>query len=211
MYRSLNLNIEALIDKIAEIDDVTAYVQLRSQLAEGVASVSAMYQKRYRHYWRMNAARLSESFYSRYFALLSECIASDEVDVETVARDLSQIEIRGRQSLQFSFATKLAHMVNPHLPVYDSFVAAFYFYEGSLAGSLLEDRLRTHLAFYEFLRTEYARVLGCGLLGASIQRFRTRFPSADGICDERVIDWLVWSWVSLMRSGAQRRGECLYA
>jgi len=115
-----------------------------------------------------------------------------------------------RGGLQFSFATKLAHMVDPRLPVYDSLVAAFYFHVPRSGASQLETRLRDLLSFYKFLRVEYARVLGDGLLADAIQRFRARFPDNNEICDERVVDWLLWAWVSLIHRGAQQRGEFLY-
>jgi hypothetical protein len=153
----------------------------------------------------MNVARLSQRFYSRYFELLARYSSSQSVDVASLARELSSVDAEDEQSLQFSFASKLAHMIDPRLPVYDRFVAAFYFYVAPAGDGQFEARLVELMGFYNFLRHEYARVLGERLLSGAIQKFRERFT--DDIPDERIVDWLLWAWVSLLRRGAQRQGQ----
>lgn len=83
------------------------------------------YQKRHRHYWAMNAAQLSPAFYTAYFRALNAAI-SHAPTLSSVAQTLPAASARqnGQKSLQFSFATKLLHMTNSHLPVYDSQVGA---------------------------------------------------------------------------------------
>ena len=91
----------------------------------------------------------------------------------------------GRQSLQISFATKLLHMVNPTTPIYDSMVAAFYFFD------------------------EPGRKQPLQLLSPAIQSFRRRF-SPQHFTDEKVIDSLLWAFVSLLRNGAVVQGTVVY-
>jgi hypothetical protein len=96
---------------------------------------NAGFQKEYRNYWGMN--RRGEAFCSRYFDLLAASRESGETDITAVIRDLS----KDNNALEFSFATKLTHMVDPRIPVYDSLVAAFYFYPRP-SDKFFEDRLK---------------------------------------------------------------------
>jgi hypothetical protein len=112
--------------------------------------------------------------------------------------------------LQFSFATKLAHMVDPHVPIFDSFVANFYFFTVPPPTRPFQDRLASLLEFHAFLTREYARVLHLGLLAPAIEQIRSQRRLGSAVPDERVVDWLIWAWVSLLRSGAQIHGKALY-
>ena len=209
MYRLINKHAPAVVAAIDSIGDLSAYVRLRSSFLAGVDIASDHeFQSAYRSYWRMNNARQSKRFYSHYFALLGECRNSGSADVARIIQQLSEPDCESR-GLQFSFATKLAHMVDPRLPVYDSFVASFYFYVRPSSKSPAE-RIRNLLSFYDFLRDEYERILRQGLLTASIREFRTTRTIDDAIPDERIIDWLLWAWVSFLNKGAQRRGDALF-
>jgi hypothetical protein len=212
MYKLINEHCEAVVSKIAENDDVIRYASLQSDLRAKGASVKTdmEYQRSYRDYWRMNMARLSDRFHERYFDLLARQVTSKNLDIPSIALELWQADAGHRQSLQFSFATKLAHMVDPRLPVYDSFLAAFYFFASpSVDPKAVEKRLTELMCFYDFLRDEYSRVLKKRLLARPIEKFRQRFPAGE-IPDERVVDWLLWAWVSLLRSKKQQHGLLLY-
>ncbi len=115
----------------------------------------------------------------------------------------------GRQSLQCSFATKLLHMVNPNAPIYDSLVAAFYFFQEPGRNKPLGQRIAAYVAFHTFLAEEYRRILANGLLAASIQAFRQQF-NPQHFTDEKVIDSLLWTYVALLRSGGVTSGTIIY-
>jgi hypothetical protein len=86
-------------------------------------------QPKYRHYWRLNAARVNDSFCVLYFQVLEESKPTGLADVEDIARWLMTVPANssGRLTLQFSFASKLAHTPNPHAPIHDSLVAGKIF------------------------------------------------------------------------------------
>jgi len=81
----------------------------------------------------------------------------------------------GRKTLQFSFASKLLHTLDPHKPIYDSHVKTFYRFSAPYSTRSFESRLQSLLTFYDFLRAEYEKVLGDGLLQEPICRFRDVF------------------------------------
>ena len=76
MYRLINQHCEAIVAKLANIDDVSQYRQLREDMLSGKAIVTSntQFQRRYRRYWRMNVARLGSPFYVKYFQLLRSAI-----------------------------------------------------------------------------------------------------------------------------------------
>lgn len=210
MYDLINLNAPSVIDALGSLGDLNDYLHLRVQLiADYRLASDPDFQKSYRKYWRMNAARLPEPFFSQYFDVLARCQHDQAADLPTVTRTISH---KGRRKfgLQFSFATKLVHMVDPRVPVFDSFVAAFYFFRPPPPSEPLEDRLATLLEFHGFLGREYARVIRMGLLAPAIEALRAEHELDATVPDERVIDWLIWAWVSLLRLGAQSRGQALY-
>lgn len=210
MYRLINHNAAAVIKALDRIGDLNEYLRLRAKLvSDRDATSDAAFRRSYRRYWRMNAARLPESFYSRYFKVLAQCQRRRHADVATVARTTSDA-VGANHGLQFSFATKLAHMVDPHVPVFDSFVANFYFYAAPSSDRPFEDRLASLLEFHSFLSREYARVIRLRLLAPAIDQLRSECELESSVPDERVVDWLIWAWVSLLRTGAQVHGQALY-
>lgn len=213
MYTLITEHRDLVIAELARINDLAKYFDLRKQLVSGTIDVATdqAFQRLYRNYWRMNVARLSDPFYATYFGVLAKSQRSGSVDLKDVVRLLASPDINAKRSLQLSFATKLAHMIDPRIPVYDSFVAAFYFYVTPAPDRSFEVRLDSYIAFHEFLRNEYQRVIREKLLDEALLAFRDRFGIGEDICDERLIDWLIWGWVSLLRSGSLQRGQATYS
>ena len=210
MYRLINRNAPAVAQALGRIGDLGEYLLLRTDLvSHGKAVAPPELQRAYRKYWRMNVARLAPSFYQQYFALLAEYQAAGSTDVERATRVISGPG-GADYGLQFSFATKLVHMVDPRVPVFDSFVASFYFFTPPATDRPFEERLSALLSFHRFLTFEYARVLEHRLLAPAIKVLRSDRRLTASVPDERLIDWLLWAWVSLLRQGAQFRGEAMY-
>ena len=101
-------------------------------------------------------------------------------------------------------------MLRPHLPVYDSMLASFFFLPSGTAGELTEAKLVRLSAAYRFLVSEYSRVRRKGLLGPAITAFRGRFQVGNAYTDGKVIDTLIWKFAILLRSGVIRDGAILY-
>src|ERR1700730_14935071 len=80
--------------------------------------------------WLQRLACMCKRLATAYFGALNAAI-SHTPTLRSVAQTLhaASTNSNGRQSLQFSFATKLLHMTNQQLPIYSSEVAAFYFFQ----------------------------------------------------------------------------------
>jgi len=213
MYRMMNENCDELLAELDRISDVPRYIELRRRLFAGDVATDETFHALYRTYWQMNVARLGDPFYFRYFALLESLKRNPAgfAEIDATIRELALISnTTERPSLQFSFATKLLNTIDPRLPVYDSYVSQFYFFVAPPSNYSVDARLAALLSFHAFLRAEYGRVIKEGLLIDAIARFRQHFAVDSELCDERVIDMLIWGFVSLLRNGAQLERRALY-
>src|SRR6266404_1285514 len=185
---------------------VAEYEWLRQNV--GQANTSS-YQRRYKTFWVMRG--VSNNFYTSYFAALSAAPSQPPtLNGLCQALSLSSTRRNGTQTVQFSFATKLLHLVQPRFPIYDSRVCRFYLFQQQLPTKLTPQRKMSRLiAFHNFLIAEYARVINSGQLAPAIAAFRQHFnPQMHS--DEKIVDWLIWALVGLADSGALLNGRISY-
>jgi hypothetical protein len=157
------------------------------------------YQRAYRKFWGMRG--VSTDFYRAYFKILRDSIAESATPAD-VCRELSPNSLRGdgQQTIQFSFATKLCHVLRPHCPIYDSHVSRFYLYREPSAQLSLETRIEGLVEFYRSLIEEQKRVLSAGFLALAISVFREKFlPQRH--TDEKIVDWLIWAFMGYLEGG----------
>jgi hypothetical protein len=206
MYTLINANIHLVLQKL-EKKWIKQYEWLVLNLTD---CDTPSYQKQYKVFWRLNAARLDEKFCNAYFQELHKA-KSNPPDLSTLILALHAIPTHGktRQSVQCSFASKLLHMVSPSLPIYDSLIAAFYFYEVPNRKLTLQQRVTSLIDFHSFLKAEYQRILANNLLAPSLVAFRDRFKPLH-FTDEKIIDSLLWGYVSLLRGGGIVGGQIQY-
>jgi hypothetical protein len=209
MYRQINACVENIIQAFKHSGDLEDYNWLVSVLHESDVSASWDYQSRFRRFWVM---RCGDQYGSAFFSRLEHCKGGSGVDPVAVARELYDYPTRaGRKTVEFSFATKLAHMVDPHLPIYDTMVGKFYFLPAASSSDSLEKRLVQCGQWFDFLKREYARILAAGFLDPAIRAFRHALPLASAHTDEKVIDWLIWKFVDLSRLKEWfLTGQCQY-
>ena len=211
VYRLMNDHRDEVIAELNRISDVPRYLELRRKMREVNVAIDTDFQQLYRDYWRMSLSRLGTPFYTRYFAHMEELKTRDTSPDEAAIRDIAMLsDTPERSSLQFSFATKLLNTLDSREPVYDTHVTAFYFFVPPASDRHFETRLDALLEFYAFLRGEYARVIEEDLLGPAIRRFREQLGIDAALRDERIVDLLIWGFVSLMRRNVQQRGEVMY-
>lgn len=197
MYDLINASIRVILDSIPA-RHVTEYDYLIQNVDQCMVE---KYRHRYRNYWRLNRARLCNDYLDVYFHTLQASIQHFP-NIGNLVRNLYNKPMTngGRHSLQFSFATKLLHTVNRNAPIYDSRVAAFYFFSEPSSRLELNQRIGAYSAFYDFLVHEYARILENELLHQSIHEFRQRF-NPQQFTDVKIIDSLIWTYVSFLQNG----------
>jgi hypothetical protein len=211
-YSLINQNIDLLLETLKP--DVEVYVNLLAKLrsCQDVAT-NLEFRKAYQEFWILYPARLSAEFTDYYFAELGRRRFDSKISVEAVARTLLQVPTHsnGKRSVQFSFASKLVHMLRPSLPIYDGMVAQFFFLPDITKIEGSEKKLAKLCEFYDFLVDEYKRVLGEGLLADAILKFRSQFSVRNEYTDEKIIDALIWKFVTLANKGHVVGRKIVYA
>lgn len=208
MYAIIDQNIKYWLDSTNFKQEIDRYLWLLDELPKRNIGQDPEFQKAYRKFWAMNSARLSKDYQTKYFQYFEQLKnATKPVTVEKVARYLFKIPAHseGRQSLQFSFSSKLVHMLDPKQPVYDSKVKSFFFLPIS-SSEIFEKKMALLLSSYEFLQAEYGRVLEQGLLVQAIKQFRVDFELENNTAytDEKIIDTLIWAFVKSLNKGTIR-------
>jgi hypothetical protein len=188
-YEDINDNIDHLLSAISP-NHVAHYdwlVQNIHQVAEHE------YQKRYKTFWRLNGAGLSQNYCHAYFQYLQAGLDNNACHLDTLAYELYQIPINtNRQALQFSFCTKLCHMLNRDLPIYDSQISKFYNFITPNRSLPVQQRITRFAEIHQDLVAKYNQIMHNGFLAESIQAFRQRF-NPQHFTDIKVIDSLIWA------------------
>ncbi|MFZ0942698.1 MAG: hypothetical protein WB930_10540 [Syntrophobacteraceae bacterium] len=150
------------------------------------------WQKRYKSFYRLRG--LSSNFCQEYFKVLQMNLAN-MTSLEHVVNHLYNIprNVTGARSVQFSFASKLIHTVDPHSPIYDLFVREFYCFSEPSRVVPVHERIPVLLKFHKKLISEYRHVLKDDVLTEAIQQFRKCF-SPKTFTDEKIIDSLIWAF-----------------
>jgi hypothetical protein len=198
MYELISQHLHQLIGTVKPKEDIDPYVWMIRELPNRDVAHDEEFQKKYSAYWALNGAGLGQTFRSEYFSLMEREKRSHMTDVAGVTRKLYEIPVnsKNKKALQFSFATKLVHMVNPTLPVYDRMVETFYFLPRSYAGET-EKKLENLLLSYRFLVKEYDRILREKFLNETLETFRRHFCLQPSYSDQKIIDTLIWKFVDM--------------
>jgi hypothetical protein len=201
MYHSINNSIAVLINRFEQHPYwVMDYINLKNQVDnDAIVIQQANFQNSFIGYWKLKPYGLRAEHRPLYFQRFSELLANTPqnheemlINVQHLAEELSNIEVANeRHIIPFSACTKLVHMIDDNLPIYDSRVAAFYLWAPS-------NGIQGYMRFYNGLRVEYNRVIGQNLLEISINNFRQNFPHWN-LTNVRIIDLLIWAWVGLIR------------
>ncbi len=202
-YEIINRNIDLILGNIDEDLDIRTYLTLLSRFRNVDVTWDTEFQKKYCRYWRLFGAGLSQDFRSAYFELMEGSKGRALPSIRELTRILSTVPSNslGRRTLQFSFASKLLHTLDPHRPIYDSMVATFYRFSVPNPTKSFEGRLQSFLSFYDFLVAEYKQVLTNRLLEQPIAIFRNHFSGSDEYTDEKIVDTLIWRLVDLKKNG----------
>ena len=209
MYSLINKNIFLILDNI-ESDHVAEYDWLSNRLKQTNVSLDPEFQKRYKSYWAMDFARLSPGFCEFYFRVLEKG-KSEDIEIRGLCQRLYEVPTHKNEqkTIQFSFATKLAHMIDPALPIYDNLVCSFYFLKVAWPKGDFSQRIELYLSVYKFLLKELERIKINGLLESSIYEFRKQL-TPKCFTDEKIIDTLIRSFVNIAKKGAFQNGELEY-
>lgn len=195
-YEKINDNIDNILHAISP-----SHVAQYDWLIQNIHQVAEHgYQRRYKTFWRLNGAGLSQNYCHAYFQYLQAGLDNNALHLHILAHELYQIPINtDRQALQFSFCTKLCNMLNREIPIYDSRIRIFYNFVEPTRNLPVIQRIDGYIRFHQFLINEYNRVLNEGLLAPSIQAFRQDLVPQH-FTDIKVIDSLLWAFINYQQA-----------
>lgn len=173
---------------------VANYLRIMRRYGEGGVADDADFQRFYAYFYRMTRRGLTADFKRRYFELLDTYRGAEVIDVESIVGELYAIpNSSGRRTLQFSFATKLAHTAAPTYPIYDALVARVFGFKPTYYGEF-ENRLARLSDFYSMLEATYSRWRSDSRMQGLIREFHSAYDtSAAEVSDTKVMDFLMWS------------------
>lgn len=204
-YDKINENIDQLLQSIPP-----THVSDYDWLVQNIHHVTELeYQSKYKKYWVLNGAALSKEFIKKYFEQLQSGLNNNIPQLDILVNQLYKIPMRqDTYKIQFSFCTKLCHMLNNNLPIYDSNIKRFYKFVPPGTDLPVQQRISRLIEFHQFLVNEYNRVLDNGLLTMPIQKFRQRF-NPQCFTDIKVIDSLIWAYSSIESNDKRERKNIL--
>lgn len=182
-------------------ESVDVYVFLSKRFGERDVSKDQVFQFVFRSFYRLDSAGLTDAFKTEYFKTLEDLRATDAVKLKDLADQFHRIPtLRGKNTLQFSFSTKLAHTISVAYPIYDTEVAHAFGFTKPASGDY-QARLNELLDFYDWLKGAYETILKDRLMIQTIQAFRNKFSAqAPDLDDVKVLDFIFWSAGKLIRT-----------
>lgn len=192
-FTEIEANAPRIVKEIgAEAVDVYRY--LVRTFDAGPILGDRLFQFTYRSYYRMDLAGLTRDFKTTYFALLEQSRGRANIDLRTLATDLYALpSIRGFQTLQFSFVTKLAHTADRRCPIYDAEVAGLFDFRPPYNYKPFPQRLNEYMTFHDHLRDVYAEIVAKDHLANARALFRTLYDPAGSVPEIKVLDFIFWS------------------
>ena len=174
---------------------IEVYLFLSDEFARGSVAQNCFFQFVYRSYYQLDSAGLTDEFKSAYFQCMEDARGSAELDLAAIVTKLRSFPNRkGQASVQFSFASKLAHTVNPGYPVYDAQVAEYFRFRTPYSYKQWDVRLQEYLDLYRQLRTFYENAIDSGSLNELTDLFKTVYsPVGCRLPEVKILDFIFWS------------------
>ena len=182
--------------------DIEDYLSLMKQFKDSYphAASDQKFQRRFRTYYRLNSAGLTQDFMAEYFKLMDELPRSKHVDLALICARLKKHRDRqNRESLQFSFCTKLAATLNPKYPIYDVNVAKVFDFDPPRPSLPYEERVRLYLSFYAHIRSTIKWLASCPEIVKINGAQTTKFRQWDALSKTKQVDFLIWTAGKLLR------------
>lgn len=176
-------------------ESASVYLWLKDEYSKGNIKNNSVFRFVFRSYYGLDSAGLSDKQKTEYFALM----ANGETDLETILNELYKWPtLRNKNSIQFSFATKLIHTIDTSKPIFDTEVSAVI--HKAVTGNSKETKIESAKNIYAYLENLYLMLVENPKIKEVMKESRSKFSAGTKkITDEKVLDFLVWSLGKLKR------------
>ncbi len=165
---------------------IDAYIYLSKRLYETDVTKDTEFQKMFRNFYQMRRF-YGDDFARRYFKILEDL--KDMKKEMTFKMAFERIKhIKG--SYEMSFSSKMANIINPAKPIWDSIVTTGHFKMRAPAAGVKEREKACikrydeyEQAFYKYLESEEGIMI--------LTLFDKAYPGTD-LCNVKKIDFVLW-------------------
>jgi len=170
-------------------ESISVYIFLKNEYKKGGIKENTLFQFVFRSFYRLDNAGLGDEIKNKYFKLLS----NKNVNLEMILCELYEIPTkRNLKTIQFSFATKLLHTIDNHLPIYDA--EASRILGVRVSGKTKDEKIKSCIGTYEKMKSIYLEIIDDKEILKLIKKFKERFKLKDNeITNEKILDFIIWS------------------
>ena len=170
--------------------DIDKYCWIKRRFKKGGTSNDSEFQSRFKQFYRMNSAGLSNFQKRRFFELLE----NEESDIKYILKELYKIPtLKKTHSIQFFFTTKLLHTINNNKPIFDKMIGKVM--DKNVEGKSKEEKIQSCVDIYKFLDKLYSALIKNSRIKKIIFKFRIKFnANRRVISDIKVLDFIIWSF-----------------
>lgn len=175
-----------------EEESIAVYAYLQTEFQKGKITENPVFQFVYRSFYRIDHAGLTPEWKQAFFGIMEELRHSSDIDlVQIVDRLYEYPRRKGDNSIQFSFATKLANTILPHFPIYDSEVAKVFGFSTYYIKNK-EQKMKRYLEQYQIIQDTYMVLLSDSRFLEILNLFDKRFHEYK-LHPIKKIDFVFWS------------------
>ena len=180
--------------KTIKPEDVDDYFELKRLLASRQPDARTKFETLFASYFRLNIARLTDAFKRRYFKLLFKCKPSGKRDPYTpLLLDLYRFpRLKGDQTLQPSFVSKLVAIHDDSRPLYDTNVRNFFGVSAPSIGPI-EFRISGFIQNLGYIKESYVTWTQDPKFARLTKILFRRHPQLRKCHPIRICDFLVWT------------------
>ncbi len=172
-------------------ESIDVYLWLGNEYNKGNVKNNLVFQFVFRSYYGLDSAGLTDEQKKCFFELL----ADKEVSLEKILEELYELPTlrkKNKNTIQFSFATKLLHTINNNKPIFDAKVSAVI--HKNKRGNDRESKIKSCLEIYNFLKNLYSDLLNNEKIKKLISKFRSKFDVTENqMTDIKILDFIIWS------------------
>jgi hypothetical protein len=165
-----------------------SYLEIRNLVARSSGNLDGITRKKYFNFWSLGTLRPSLDFLDSYFQFLSESFKSKACDIPQMCIALAPLN---RNAIPFSHVTKLAHTINPSVPIYDSIVADFYSIKAIKSGLNTADRLACYIESHAAITAEFIAICRNKLIVDLVDSLSNKSPAFKRLPKIKQIDSVI--------------------
>lgn len=195
---SIKENEESIINNLS-YESIMVYKFIMKEFKATNIIDNYLFRFVYSNFYRLDNAKLGEEFKSGYFRIMEENKRKLELEPRKIVLKLYKYKrLKGDNSIQFSFTTKMMHTVNPKYPIYDSMVTK------ALGFSIpynkdIKKKVDKYINQYKEISEVYKIILKDDLMKTTFDLFDKRF--GEDINDLKKLDFIIWSFGKLINKG----------